>query len=133
MAPVVSNWGDIEIDKDDNVYFFNTSSSGSTYKYRIVKYSPAGAIIWQKNDIESEYSLSIDYYTTIKVLHSLDPGREPVVVARSGSAPDQQGIIKINPAGNEVWRQNVAAGAAAHGIRRAWKRIHRVHGSRHPG
>ena len=105
----VSNWGDIEIDKDDNVYFFNTSSSGSTYKYRIVKYSPAGAIIWQKNDIESEYSLSIDYYTTIKVLHSLDPAGNLLIMARSGSAPDQQGIIKINPAGNEVWRQNITA------------------------
>jgi len=105
-----SGWNELEIDNNDNIYsFFLYEDFVSGRKYRIVKYSSGGTILWQKNDIAEEYSLSIDYYTSLRLAHALDPAGNLIIQGPAASAGDQYRIIKIDQNGNELWRVNTGA------------------------
>jgi hypothetical protein len=101
---VPSYWGVVKIDGNNNIFVFNKNYPAAD-KFCITKYSPAGAILWQNNDIEAVCTLEVENVSAAGVAYAIDATGNIFMPGKSGNG---YAIAKLDPNGKLAWRKAVS-------------------------
>ncbi|OHD65240.1 MAG: hypothetical protein A2176_06515 [Spirochaetes bacterium RBG_13_51_14] len=95
-----TGFGVLKNDNENNIYYIQevyTLETQSGIKHTLTKYSPDGQIIRENQNIDSTYSITLNDWVIDRFGN----------VFLMGEGASNNEIVKINPGGDVLWRQNI--------------------------